>query len=237
MRNFIIDDQTADRLLTGRMEPDDAPPGYAEVAAVLRASACLTPVDPARELATVTAMAEEIRACPDPNARRRGSHSVKRLARAKITALVVGGTLMASTGLAVAGALPAPAQGVVSTMLAKIGITVPGPDAHASTHTNSHGRAGADASSSASPGSRPTDTKGSRISNLARTTTAKGVAKGATISSAASDGKSHAGTHGQAGTAHGQAGTAHGQAGTPHGHAGTPHGQAGSAHGRSHSVH
>jgi hypothetical protein len=237
MRNFILDQQTADRLLTGRIEPDDAPPGYAEVAALLRASACLTSVDPERELATVTAMAEEIRSHPSADAPGHGRAPMKRLTRAKITALVVGGTLMATTGLAFAGALPAPVQGVASTMLAKIGITVPGPDPHAGTHPDSHGPSGADAASSASPGSRPTDTKGAQISNLARTTAAMGVAKGAIISSAASDGMSQAGTHGQAGTQHGQASTQHGQASTQHGQASTQHGQAGSDHGRSHPVH
>ncbi len=208
--NFTLDHETADRLLTGRIEPDDAPPGYAEVAALLWASACLTSVKPERELATVTAMAEEIRSRPAGNASGHGRPRMKRLVRAKITALVVGGTLMATTGLAFAGALPDPAQRVASTMLAKIGITVPGPDPYAGTHSDSYGPSGADASSSASPGSRPTDTKGSQISNLARTTAAMGVAKGALISSAASDGMSQAGTHGQAGTQHGQAGSAHG---------------------------
>ena len=230
MRNFTLDHETTDRLLTGRIEPDDAPPGYAEVAAVLRASVCLTSVEPERELATVIAMAKEIRSRLAVNAPGHGRPPMKRLVRAKITALVVAGTLMATTGLAVAGALPNSAQGVASTMLAKIGITVPGPDAHSRTHPDSHGQSGADASSSAPLGSVPTDTKGSQISNLARTTAAKGVAKGALISSAASDGMSQAGTHGQAGVPHGQATTQHGQAGTQHG-------QAGSAHGRSHPVH
>lgn len=230
MRNFILDHQTADRLLAGRIEPDDAPPGYTEVAALLRASTWLPSVEPERELATVTAMAEEIRSRPAVNAPGHGRPPMKRLVRARTTALVIGGTLMATTGLAFAGALPDPAQGVAAAMLAKIGITVPGPDPHAGTHPDSHGQSGADASSSASPGSRPTDTKGYRISNLARTAAAMGVAKGAIISSAASDGKSQAGTHGQAGTPHGQASTQHGQASTQHG-------QAGSDNGRSHPVH
>ncbi len=45
--------------------------------------------------------------------------------------------------------------------------------------------------------------KGATISTLARTTTATGAAKGATISAAASGGKSHAGEHGHGASGHG----------------------------------
>ncbi|HEV2893763.1 MAG TPA: hypothetical protein VG411_08430, partial [Actinomycetota bacterium] len=34
-----LDADTAERLLSGRLDPDDAPPGYAEVARLLRAAA------------------------------------------------------------------------------------------------------------------------------------------------------------------------------------------------------
>ena len=34
-----LDDDTAERLLAGRLHPEDAPPGYAEVARLLRAAA------------------------------------------------------------------------------------------------------------------------------------------------------------------------------------------------------
>lgn len=36
MRRLWLDADTADRLLAGRVHPDDAPPGYSEVARVLR---------------------------------------------------------------------------------------------------------------------------------------------------------------------------------------------------------
>ena len=51
---------------------------------------------------------------------------------------------------------------------------------------------------------------GSQISTLATTTTARGVDKGAIISTAASGGKSKAGQHGKAGDQHGKAGDQHG---------------------------
>jgi hypothetical protein len=38
-RGFPLDDDTAERLLAGRLDPEDAPPGYAEVAGLLRAAA------------------------------------------------------------------------------------------------------------------------------------------------------------------------------------------------------
>jgi hypothetical protein len=61
--------------------------------------------------------------------------------------------------------------------------------------------------------------KGAEISALAHTTTATGSAKGATISAAASGGRSHAGEHGQGASGHhggGPAGHGHGHgAGRP----------------------
>jgi hypothetical protein len=49
-----LDADTAERLLCGRLDPDDAPPGYAEVARLLRAAAA--PADPAELTGQVAAM-------------------------------------------------------------------------------------------------------------------------------------------------------------------------------------
>ena len=65
---------------------------------------------------------------------------MKHLHRTKIAVLVVGCTLIATTGLAYAGALPGAAQSVASSMLAKLGVMVPGPNAHAGTHPDSRGQ-------------------------------------------------------------------------------------------------
>ena len=43
MRNLLLDRETADRLLSGSVAPDDAPPGYAGVAGLLRSCAQLSP--------------------------------------------------------------------------------------------------------------------------------------------------------------------------------------------------
>ena len=57
-----LDDDTAERLLAGRLHPEDAPPGYAEVARVLRAAA--GPASP-EELAGQEAALAEFRAARD----------------------------------------------------------------------------------------------------------------------------------------------------------------------------
>ena len=49
-----LDADTAERLLSGRLDPDDAPPGYAEVARLLQAAAA--PADPAELAGQAAAM-------------------------------------------------------------------------------------------------------------------------------------------------------------------------------------
>jgi hypothetical protein len=125
-----------------------------------------------------------------------------------------GAALVATSGLAYAGALPGAAQDTARSVLAGLGVTVPGPNQHAGTHPDSRGNA------AAAPGHAATgdatdatgDTasgkgKGAAISTLARTTTATGRDKGAIISTAASGGKSHAGNPPGGASAHQSAGT------------------------------
>jgi hypothetical protein len=183
MRGPFLDPDTADRLLAGRVDPDDAPPGFAEVARVLRAAGA-----PARSDELVWepwAVAVATRLIYQGPARSHVSSTGRspvrsrmrsRFFRSRVAGLVVVGTLAGTTGLAAAGALPHGAQHAVSTVLSKMGISVP----------------------QATP--QPTDvthpaSTGAEISQLARTTTATGVAKGAQISSLASSGISRAGQH------------------------------------------
>ena len=111
------------------------------------------------------------------------------LSRPRMTAAFVALTLACSAGLASAGNLPGAAQDIASAMLAKVGISVPGPNDHSGTHPSVRGSS-SDASSDA--------VTRSDIAELATTTDLTGVDKGAAISGAASDGKSQAGQHGSA---------------------------------------
>jgi hypothetical protein len=172
MRGERIDADTMERLLRGRLTPDDAPPGYSDVASILLTAA--SPAEPgevAMELRHVTAA----RAILAERA------AGRRPARKVLAAAIVAGALMILPGLAAANVLPDPAQHAVSSVLEKVGISVPaGSEEHPSD-----------------PGGHPAST-GSEISRIATTTDATGVAKGAEISSVASGGKSQAGQHGKA---------------------------------------
>ena len=61
MGRHLLDEHTADRLLSGVLAPEDAPPGYAAVAALLVAvRQPPTPQELARCADTVLAMAEAV---------------------------------------------------------------------------------------------------------------------------------------------------------------------------------
>jgi hypothetical protein len=59
-----LDADTAERLLSGRLDPDDAPPGYAEVARLLQAAAA--PADQVELAGQAAAMATFRTTCPRP---------------------------------------------------------------------------------------------------------------------------------------------------------------------------
>jgi hypothetical protein len=140
---------------------------------------------------------------------RRGPVKPRR-SRFALSLALSGAALVATSGLAYAGALPGAAQDAAKGVLAGLGVTVPGPNQHAGTHPDTRGN------SAAAPGHATTadtgtdatgDTgsgkgKGAAISTLARTTTATGRDKGAIISTTASGGKSHAGSPPGAANAH-----------------------------------
>jgi len=210
MTRLPIDVDTADRLLAGSVAPEDAPPGYEPVAALL---ATVRPEQAyggfLREDETVAAVAEILRSSPITAPRLQRRSFVPRLKLATAFATIA---LAGTTGLAFAGSLPGAAQDVASAMLAKVGVSVPGPNSHAGDHPNVRGQSG-EATSETS--SEPTEDaspsgKGSEISDLATSTDLTGVDKGAAISTLASGGKSQAGQHGQATEEHG--GSAAGQA-------------------------
>jgi len=177
-----LDDDTADRLLAGRVAPHDAPPGFeALAAAVMAAVAAPTAGELAGERDAVAAAVRmsgadaELRQLTTPG--RPAVHA--RSFRLKVAGAIAGALVVASGGLAFAGALPAPAQDAVSTALSHVGISIPS----SSDHPDGSGH--------------PAST-GSDISQTATTTDATGVDKGAEISGAASGGMSQAGQNGSA---------------------------------------
>jgi hypothetical protein len=169
MRDLWLDDDTADRLLAGLIAPDDAPPGHAQVARIVRAAKA---APSARELVRqdehVAAAARRVSAA---RINRLPAPMGSRFQRTKIVATLMVGTLAGTTGLAMASVLPAPAQDAVSGVLATIGISVPSSVDH------------------------PAGT-GEEISHVATTTESTGVDKGAEVSGVASGGMSQAGEHG-----------------------------------------
>jgi hypothetical protein len=167
-----IDEDTTDRLLAGRIHPDDAPPGYAGVARILQAAGSLPRSGHLSREAELVAAAREVTGLRSPPGGGAGGSRARH--RRALAGLIVTGALLGIPGLAAANALPDPAQHAVSRVLDKVGISVPGNEDH------------------------PAST-GQQISNIATTTNSIGVAKGAEISTAASGGKSQAGQHGHRG--------------------------------------
>jgi hypothetical protein len=126
-----------------------------------------------------------------------------RMSRRAAAAVLVGGLALSGSAAAAAGVLPDSVQKTAKAVLAKVGLTVPGPkedtaDNPARPHTTTPVPVASAEPTDGPPGAA-TSGRGSEISGLARSTTSTGVDKGAAVSSAASDGKSQAGQHGNAG--------------------------------------
>jgi hypothetical protein len=172
----FLDDESAERLLTCRMAPDDAPAGFSNVAVLLAAVAQPEPIKPSMERITIDSMAAAIAALPaspdfvaEPPAK--ALTKVKsRLSRARLIGAIAVAGVLGTTGLAYAGALPGSAQDFASHMFAKIGLSVPG----------DHG-------------------KGATISDIAKNTKGTGGTKGQTVCTAASGGNCQSGQQDQHG--------------------------------------
>jgi hypothetical protein len=174
MRGERIDDDTLDRLLRGHVAPDDAPPGYSDVASVLLAAASPPGQEELRMQAAHVAAARDAIVRRTPH-RRPGPLGLA-MGAVAVAALFI------LPGLAVANVLHSPTQA---------------PSSSAPAASVQSGTSGKSAGPTAShTGAHPAST-GSEISDLATTTDATGVAKGAEISTLASGGKSQAGQHGK----------------------------------------
>jgi hypothetical protein len=120
---FRLDAETADRMLEGRVAPDDGPPGYAEVAGLLQTLAADLPSRPAAAGEGTIRMMAKVVGISDPPRPSRRPHPL----RGSIVVLAMVGTL-GTIGVAFAGGLPDAAQRVVSTWFQTIGVTIPRPD-------------------------------------------------------------------------------------------------------------
>ncbi len=136
MPKFPIDDDTAERLLTGAVAPEDAPPGYSGVAGLVRAATApaVASETVGRDLA-VAAMSYVQRASvgrggsTTAHDKRRRSMLGKLLTLKGLAVALPAMALTAGTAAAATGSLPSSAQSAVSGALSNVGISVPNPDA------------------------------------------------------------------------------------------------------------
>ena len=141
MRPARLDTHTAERLLSGSVSPDDAPPGYAEVARVLHHAQSLdASVAALSEHAAVTAMSDALagRLLPAPT-EKRGSSMTSKVLSFKAAAAASAVLLSAGTAAAATGSLPGSAQTTASHVLRDIGISVPASDDHHESHATTRG--------------------------------------------------------------------------------------------------
>ena len=126
-----LDAATVEQLLDGRMQPDDAPPELARVAALL-AAAAEVPAAATADPAFVAALAAEVNAAPNTLSTRRKPVLAKFLT---VKAGVLAGVLAfgAAGAAAATNTLPAGAQHDVATAAKHVGINLPDKaDDHAS---------------------------------------------------------------------------------------------------------
>jgi hypothetical protein len=211
MRAVRLDDETADRMLAGVVDPADAPPGYAAVTGLLetaRSGAGVpVPATVAGHRPAHFGLIEPASVVTAARRQRSGRRRVPVLAAVAFCAMTGGAYAAGATG---AG------SSTVSAVLDHIGVgsLVGASSGDQAAATSGSAALKGEASAQTTAGSAATAPAGAahngagkgqanggkghgaEISTLARTTDAQGVDKGAEISTAASGGKSHAGEHG-----------------------------------------
>jgi hypothetical protein len=201
MERTLTGVEVSDRIVSGHPAAAELPDGLERVAAVLAAArSAPEPGELARETDTVAAMAALVRSSPvtTPASTRRKRFMLIHPLRLR-TAAIFAALVFASTGgLAAAGALPGPAQDVVSTILSELGLSLPD-------------QAGGEPETA-----RPSQSeKGLAIAALASGSDERSLERGALISALASDGKSRAGANGQPADAGGAPVSTPNEGGTP----------------------
>lgn len=147
MNRYPLDDATADRLLSGAVSPEDAPPGCAGLAAAIR-----TALGPAQagelagQMAVVTAAAAAVHSAPTPHRTLRRNRMLPKLLSAKVAAVAAAATLgAAGVAAAATGHLPSNAQSAVSGAASHMGLVIPKPGGSGSstaTGTSHHSTKG-----------------------------------------------------------------------------------------------
>jgi hypothetical protein len=204
MERLPLDTDTADRLLAGDVPRQDAPPGYGDVVSLLGSLRAGQAGAISWDEGDVAALLTGLHPPPPADTRSPGRSKMHRLT---LTGAALAAAFACTTALAFAGSLPGAAQDVASAVLAKAGVSVPGPDENAGIHPTVRGTSSPDATPARATDTRgrPAESaseegghgKGAEISQLATQTDLTGVDKGAAISTAASGGRSQAGQHGQ----------------------------------------
>lgn len=129
-----LDEGTIDRLFSGRMDPDDAPPGFATVAKLVNALAApATASELERRAASVATAAAVVLAATPPLEAPSTVRSFaaapavprRRFVKAKVASVSFAAMMLGTSGLAMAGVLPDPVQDVAHRIFSAVGIDVP----------------------------------------------------------------------------------------------------------------
>jgi hypothetical protein len=196
MRAVRLDDETADRMLAGVIDPADAPPGFAAVTELLGTarSAAGVPVP-----ATVVARRPGDRGLVKPASAKQASARWHGSGRRRVPVLAVV-AFCAMTGGAYAAGATGAGSSTVSAVLDHIGV---GSFVGASPGDHAAATSGTAALSGEAPARTTTGVAAAAPVGAGHTDAGKGDAKsgkggkGVQISTAASGGKSHAGEHGK----------------------------------------
>lgn len=159
---LALDDATVERLLAGELPPAQAPPGYAEVAALLAATAAPPTPD---ELAGQAAVLAELRAATRPQRAvvgfRRAARPPRRRRVGLLAAALVGALAMGGAAAAATGNLPAPVRQVARSILGGVdGAEPAAPPTRPGVQPAPGSTPGSAAATSGSQGPRPTAAAG-----------------------------------------------------------------------------
>jgi hypothetical protein len=117
-----LDSGTANRLLTGRLAPDDAPPGYGEVAQLLQDARSWNGLPDVMDDAVIVAIVDAI---TSSERRPKRKHALTRIVATKVATATAVVALTATGAAAATGSLPDQAQNGLAHAAAHVGINLP----------------------------------------------------------------------------------------------------------------